>query len=61
MVRISAPRAVSCTEIDERAFRRASNAGGKDVINSAQRFARENYNWEKIVDQYEQLFEGMFR
>ena len=27
----------------------------------AQRFARENYNWEKIVDQYEQLFEGMFR
>ena len=27
----------------------------------AQRFARENYNWEKIVDQYERLFEAMFR
>jgi glycosyltransferase involved in cell wall biosynthesis len=27
----------------------------------AQNFARENYNWEKIVDQYERLFEGILR
>jgi len=32
-----------------------------DLRERAQRFARENYDWEKIVDQYERLFEGMLR
>ena len=27
----------------------------------AQRFAQENYSWERIVDQYERLFEDMLR
>ena len=27
----------------------------------AQRFAQEHYSWEKIVDQYERLFENMLR
>jgi glycosyltransferase involved in cell wall biosynthesis len=33
----------------------------EELRERAQHFARDNYNWEKIVDQYERLFEGMLR